>query len=196
MVAAHHLIWTVYGWWLPNDPRGSSSDSLRVVKLSELGPIHHGRKVVQPSSRELRDFYEVAQDTLKHEILCFTDADIAFVGQVIAKVIERRKYTCWASAVMPEHAHLVIRRHRDKAEEMLETFQQATREELIQAKRRNVTHPVWGGPGWKVFLNTPGQIRGRIRYVKNNPIKAGRPLQHWDFVQEYDGWMPWHPCAG
>ena len=23
IVIAHHLIWTAYGWWLPNDPRGS-----------------------------------------------------------------------------------------------------------------------------------------------------------------------------
>jgi len=25
MIIAHHLIWTAYGFWLPNDPRGSSS---------------------------------------------------------------------------------------------------------------------------------------------------------------------------
>ena len=23
IVIAYHLIWTVYGWWLPNDLRGS-----------------------------------------------------------------------------------------------------------------------------------------------------------------------------
>jgi hypothetical protein len=26
IVVAHHLIWTAYGWWLPNDPRGSMSN--------------------------------------------------------------------------------------------------------------------------------------------------------------------------
>ena len=25
LVIAYHLIWTAYGWWLPNDPRGSGS---------------------------------------------------------------------------------------------------------------------------------------------------------------------------
>jgi hypothetical protein len=25
MIAGYHLIWTAYGWWLPNDPRGSTS---------------------------------------------------------------------------------------------------------------------------------------------------------------------------
>ena len=27
-VAGFHLIWTAYGWWLPNDPRGSSSHEI------------------------------------------------------------------------------------------------------------------------------------------------------------------------
>jgi hypothetical protein len=25
IVIAHHIMWTLYGWWLPNDPRGSTS---------------------------------------------------------------------------------------------------------------------------------------------------------------------------
>ena len=28
IVIAHHLIWTVYGTWLPNDPRGSGSRAI------------------------------------------------------------------------------------------------------------------------------------------------------------------------
>jgi len=46
LVIAYHLIWTAYGWWLPNDPRGSGSEELRNDILSELGDIHHGRKRV------------------------------------------------------------------------------------------------------------------------------------------------------
>jgi hypothetical protein len=44
MVVGHHLVWTVYGWWLPNDPRGSSSHEVRVPQVAELGELHHGRK--------------------------------------------------------------------------------------------------------------------------------------------------------
>ena len=29
MVIGYHLIWTAYGWWLPNDPRGSTSHRIR-----------------------------------------------------------------------------------------------------------------------------------------------------------------------
>ena len=57
MVIAHHLIWTAYGWWLPNDPRGSSSHEIRVERIAEMGELHHGRKKAQPSSAELRRFF-------------------------------------------------------------------------------------------------------------------------------------------
>ena len=60
MVAAHHLIWTAYGWWLPNDPRGSSSREVRVDTLKDLGSFHRGRKLTQPSGAEIRRFYERA----------------------------------------------------------------------------------------------------------------------------------------
>ena len=43
-VIAHHLIWTLYGHWLPNDPRGSGSRELLDEKFAPLGEIHHGRK--------------------------------------------------------------------------------------------------------------------------------------------------------
>ncbi len=41
---AHHLIWTAYGWWLPNDSRGSMSRFIASDPIAELGELHHGRK--------------------------------------------------------------------------------------------------------------------------------------------------------
>jgi len=91
---------------------------------------------------------------------------------------------------MPDHVHLLIRRHRDLAEEMIGLFQKNSKTALIEANRRAVNHPVWGGPGWKVFLNNRKDMEGRVKYIRENPIKAGRPAQHGEFVKEYDGWMP------
>src|SRR5262245_7900420 len=36
-VLAYHLIITAYGFWLPNDPRGSWSDFVRVWELFRFG---------------------------------------------------------------------------------------------------------------------------------------------------------------
>ena len=190
MVAGYHLIWTVYGWWLPTDPRGSSSQEIRVEQLKDLGELHHGRKAVQPSSAELRRFYAQAEDLLKHPLLTFSDEEISLLGDTFGQVIRTNGLTCYECAIMPEHVHMLMRRHRDKAELMIENLQEASRAQLIRAGRRAPTHPVWGGPGWKVFLNTRRDFERVVRYIRDNPVKAGRAQKHWDFVTEYDGWMP------
>ena len=190
MVAGFHLIWTAYGWWLPNDPRGSSSHEIGVEKIAELGNLHHGRKPIQPPGREIKQFYVQARDVLKHPLLQLEDADIDLVAQTFGHVIKDRRYTCYACAIMPDHIHMLISKHRDHAEAMIANLQQASRDKLIHAGRRSPTHPVWGGPGWKVFLYTQEDFVREIGYIQQNPIKANRPEQTWEFVKPYDGWMP------
>ncbi len=111
MVVGFHLVWTAYGWWLPNDPRGSWSEEVRVEAIGALGEAHYGRKLTQPKSEELRRFYEQARDVLKHPLLSLTDEQIPLVGASFEKVIAERKYTCYACAIMPDHVHLLIRKH-------------------------------------------------------------------------------------
>ena len=74
IIIAHHLILSGYGHWLPNDPRGSGSEEIREEKLSDLGPIHHGRKQIQPPRRELKQFYRDANLLLDFEPIWFDDA--------------------------------------------------------------------------------------------------------------------------
>lgn len=190
MVAGYHLIWTAYGWWLPNDPRGSNSSEIRVEKLEPLGDIHFGRKKVQPPSREVKEFYRKAQDLLVHPLLTFEADDLPLLGAAAERVIRENGYTCYECAIMPDHVHMLIRRHRDHAEVMIEKLQNASREDVIKAQRRGASHPVWGGPGWKVFLETKTDFERTIKYIRNNPIKIGWPAQNWSFVKVYDGWLP------
>src|SRR5262249_48063727 len=105
MVAGYHLICTPYGWWLPNDPRGSSSHEIRVERIADSGELHHGRKRVQPSGAELRRFFRESRPVLTHEVLPFDDEDIALLGAGFEEVIAWRKYTCYACAIMPDHVH-------------------------------------------------------------------------------------------
>ena len=85
---------------------------------------------------------------------------------------------------------MIIRKHRHKAEDMLARLQASSHLALRTAGLRDLTHPVWGGPGWKVFLNDADDVRRTIKYVNDNPIKARLPAQEWSFVQSYDGWTP------
>jgi REP element-mobilizing transposase RayT len=91
---------------------------------------------------------------------------------------------------MPEHVHLLIRRHRDKAERMLAEFQNASRDDLIAERRRRGNHPVWGGPGWKGVQSTRDDLERTVRYVEANPLERNLPAQQWDFAKPYDGWLP------
>ena len=188
LLIGHHLIFTAYACWLPNDPRGSSSHVCATEVLRELGELHHGRKQVQPPSSEIRSFYDRADGKLKHPRLIFGTDEISLVANAFREVIEARGYTVYACAVMPDHAHLAVRKHRDRAEEMIEHLQESSRLRLRKENRRPNDHPVWGGPGWKVFLYTPDDFIRTIKYVEQNPIKQRLPAQAWDFVKRYDQW--------
>jgi REP element-mobilizing transposase RayT len=190
MIVGYHLIWTVYGAWLPNDPRGSSSHSIRRTAIADLGELHHGRKRVQPAGREIREFYNVAHEVLKHDFLPLADDEIAVVGRTFSEVIAARSYTCYACAMMPDHVHLLIRRHRDLPETMMTELQEASRVAVLQYGARPASHPIWGGPGWKVYLETADDIRRVVAYINENPTKARRTAQSWEFVKPYDGWLP------
>ncbi len=190
MIAGYHLLWTAYGWWLPNDPRGSMSHSIETNVLAQLGELHYGRKKIQPAGAEIRDFYQRAQSLLKHDLLKFRENEITVIAESFAETIRRCKYTCYACAIMPDHVHLLIRRHRHQGEEMIESFQQASRSTLIDQELRAIDHPAWGGPGWKVYLDSRDDFERTIRYIEQNPVKIGKPVQRWEFVTAYDGWLP------
>ena len=38
MILGLHFIFSAYGFWLPNDPRGSWSDTVRDLELLRFGP--------------------------------------------------------------------------------------------------------------------------------------------------------------
>jgi|RhiMethySRZTD1v2_1073278.scaffolds.fasta_scaffold1073596_1 REP element-mobilizing transposase RayT len=192
IVIAHHIMWTAYGWWLPNDPRGSTSKIIRNDLIGDLGELHFGRKSFQPASREIRNFYGQAAAVLKHPLLDFSAESFADVGNAFGRAISECRYTCFACAVMPDHVHLLIRKRRHNAEEMIERIQSISRTELIWAGLREPSHPVWTRGGWKVFLEHPDDVRRTIRYIENNPVKQRLPRQTWSFVQTYNDW-PLHP---
>lgn len=191
IVIAHHLIWTAYGHWLPNDPRGSGSKAISCDVIAELGELHYGRKKVQPLARDVREFYQRAAGVLKHALLTFDEKARSEIGNALEEVIHSERYMCYACAIMPDHLHILIRKHKHQAEQMLENLKNASR--LRLSRQFPPDHPIWtGGVGWKVFLDHPDEVRRTIGYVNKNPLKIGLPAQRWPFVKEYDGW-PLHP---
>ena len=190
MIAGFHLIWTAYGWWLPNDPRGSTSREIRAAVIADLGELHYGRKRIQPAGSVIREFYAAASERLKYPLLMFSDVEIQTIGNAFADVMRTRNYTCYGCAILPDHLHLLIRKHRDTAEAMIEFLQDSSRTAMQQTLTRGPDHPVWGGPGWKVYLETRDDIDRTIAYVRKDLVQGRGPEQKWPFVRPYDGWLP------
>lgn len=193
LVIAYHLVWTAYGWWLPNDPRGSFSKEIRNDIIAELGELHYGRKKVQPAGRVIREFYNEARPRLQHPLLSFDGPARQEIATSFAQVIEQERYTCYACAIMPDHVHILIRKHKHLAEDMMEKLKVASRAHLVHTNHRDADHPTWtAGGGWKVFLEHPDEVRRTSRYIEENPVKIGLPVQRSPFVKAYDNW-PLHP---
>jgi hypothetical protein len=187
IVIAHHLVLHGYGQWLPNDPRGSGSEELRQDKLAELGPIHTGRKRIQPPRSELRQFYQRAEPLLKYASVWIDDAKRRAIGEAFAQVVASRRYTIGACAVLCNHAHLCIRRHRGDALTMWNHFADNSRRTLRRLGLVAIDHPVWSTRPYKVFLYPPDDVQRAVAYVSANPAKEHLTPQAWPFVREYDG---------
>ena len=157
-IIVHHLLLHAYGHWLPNDPRGSGSGELRQEKFDHLGTIHKGRKKIQPSRKKLREFSQDAKPILDFELLWFDAEKRQTIGVAFAGLVEETGYTIWACAILKNHVHLCVRRHRDDAVTIWKRFADASRSALLQIDEIDDGHPVWSDRPYKVFLYSPGEI--------------------------------------
>ncbi|SRR6266496_876326 len=188
IVIAYHLVWTIYGYWLPNDLRGSMSKRIRNDLLKELGDLHYGRKKIQPLAKDLRAFDERADAVLKFPVIELSADARRTIADAFAHVVTKCKYTCYACAIMPDHVHLLIRKHKHQAGEMIHNLQRQSHLLLRERGFFDMHHPIWGGPGWNVFLDHPEEVWRTISYIEQNPVKIGLPKQEYAFVTPYNNW--------
>lgn len=196
LILGYHLILTAYGFWLPNDPRGSWSDFVGAWELLKFGPatkVNSGRSVAaMPHNHELR---RAAKAALKYPPVEFTGHQASAIAQGFREACTVHEIRVWACAILPEHVHLVIQRHALRAEGIGWRLKiESTRalrsaglhpfEELATDKDQVPT--VWAKGRWKVFLNSPEEVQRSIRYVEQNPTKEGKRRQHWSFVHPYE----------
>jgi len=191
MVIAHHIILTRYGHWLPNDPRGSMSAHAYIPQIAELGESHFGRREKQPSRRELCEFHREASCRLAHPVLWWNDAERQAIALALGTVVREEQLTCYACAVLANHAHLLIRKHRLKAEEMSTKFKDSGRRALVAAQLAPPDHPVFSADPCHIYKSDPKAVRTCIRYINENPQKHNLPQAAYPFLKEYDEW-PFH----
>jgi REP-associated tyrosine transposase len=195
MVLAYHAIITTYGFWLPNDPRGSWSDFVRAWELFWYGgatKVDATRSVARaPHNRALRELQKTA---LLYEEVCFDGKQAQCVGLGFKSRIFKSGYQILACSILQQHVHLVLARHRFHVEFMINQLKGAATRALSDAglhplqnyrnKHGAIPSP-WTVGLWKVFLDSPEAIRRAIKYVEENPLREGKPKQRWSFVMPY-----------
>ena len=196
MVLAYHMILSAYGFWLPNDPRGSWSTEVWAKDLKPFGdPIDPGtRRSVANRTHDRASRLEAK----KHLVLPpvrFNGVQANAIVNGIASITARLRVVVFALAIMPDHLHMVIERHAMMIEEFAGFVKRAGSRHLNKAgvhpfreyaEPGESAHSPWCVGGWFVYLNSIVDIRGRISYVENNPAKAGMKRQSWHLVQPYE----------
>jgi REP element-mobilizing transposase RayT len=184
MILGSHVIFCTYGFWLPNDPRGSWSD---FVGAWELLPFGHATKTDTRQSvagaRHDPAIRRDAKQALKHAPISFTGLQARAVGQGFAHYLDRAGIDVWACSILPKHVHMVIGRHKFDVEYIVNQLKGHATRRLMAEQVHPEAPRAWARGMWKVFLNDADDIDRAVRYVENNPLKEGLLPQRWAFVR-------------
>jgi hypothetical protein len=103
------VVFGAYGFWLPNDPRGSWSDFVGSWDLFRYGPANTtGETRSVAHSDHDRALRLVAKNALKYPPVQFTGIQARAIGRGFAQYVERSGRAVWACAILPDHVHLVL----------------------------------------------------------------------------------------
>ncbi len=196
MVLATHVIFSAYGFWLPNDPRGSWSDFVAAWEL-----LLAGGKTTKAATRRsvAHDEHDCearlrAKEALKYPAVEFTGTQALSVIHGFSAAIQESDYRVFACSILPAHVHMVIGRHRLDAKRIVGHL----KGRASQALEREGLHPLaafrsadgsiptpWGRKSWEVFLNERENVARAVEYVEQNPVKEGKKRQERSFVLPY-----------
>ncbi len=176
VIIAYHAIFTTYGTWLPNDPRGSYSKKIYQEELAALGKINYGRQYPQPDRETTRRFRTAAVPRLKRRPYYLDDSTRPIVAEGFANVCDRLNLVVCACAIMNDHVHLLVLRSKYKIEYLTNQFKGGA----TSALQLNKTP--WTRNGWKVFIDDEDALCPCVQYIERNPETAGLSPQQWEFV--------------
>jgi len=188
MIIGFHVIFSAYGFWLPNDPRGSWSDFVgawELVRFGKATKVSTTRSVAHVKhDRRLR---EDARAALEYPPVQFTGRQALAVGQGFARASKEGGYPVCACAILPEHVHLVLGIHARSIGRVVGHLKaRATQRLAHDGLWPQDGRPVWGRKNWKVFLDTVAGVKRAIAYVEANPEREDKPRQRWSFVTPFE----------
>jgi REP element-mobilizing transposase RayT len=195
MVRWYHLIMTAYGFWLPNDPRGSWSDFVGAWELYKFGPATRTdeKRSLAHDPHDVQARRE-AKRALKYPPVRFDERQRLLIADGFGRAVEEGSYQVAACCIGHDHTHLIVERH----ERTIERIAQHLKSKSTMALTREEAHPLgayrksngtiptsWSVGVWSVFISDESQLRAAIRYVERHPMKEGLGEQRWGFVNPF-----------
>ena len=189
VILAYHAIFATYGFWLPNDPRGSWSDfvgSWELLKFGRATTTDTRRSVAAPPHNAAAR--QAARRALKYPPAILNGLQARAVGHGFHIAAKESGCAIHACSILPEHVHIVVGRHTKTIENMVAHLKAKASTELRKADLHPFVHDdqvyqsVWADGRWKVFLDAPDDVQRAIKYVEDNPLKEGKPRQRWQCV--------------
>jgi REP element-mobilizing transposase RayT len=195
MVIAYHAIFAAYGFWLPNEERGSWSTEVWAPHLKEFGPATKTTERRSLANRTFdRDRRKAARASLKYPAVRFTGLQARAIARGFADIAAKLDLQLYACAIMRDHVHIVPRRHRLSIEETVGHLKRAATRELsreglhpladYRSARGRVPSP-WVENGWFRYLDNDAAVVGAIDYVWDNPTKIDLRHQPWWFLTKH-----------
>ncbi len=196
-ILGFHFIFSACGFWLPNDPRGSWSDTIRQFQLLRYGQatkLATTRSVVAlPHDIEAR---LEAKRSLRYPPVHFTGEQARAIARGFGVAVAEHNYHVHALAILPEHVHLVMAWHPRHCDDIAKHLKAKATRQLTDAGLHPLaahrsasgrTPSPWARNHWCPFIVSLRQMLVAIRYVQTNPIKAGLRAQHWNLVAPFGG---------
>jgi REP element-mobilizing transposase RayT len=193
-----HLCWGTYGFWLPNDPRGSGSRQVFADHLKLFGEATFVEDRTRSRARHEHDRTQrlAAKRSLQRPAVRFDGHQAKCVAVAFGELLAELAIPVWACAVLPDHVHLVVGPSGIHGDILSQRLKGRATNALVAAK----LHPFldemddggqvpkcWQEKQWPVFKYDPVSVRRAIKYVEDNPVKEGKKRQVWSFVIPYIG---------
>jgi REP element-mobilizing transposase RayT len=138
-----------------------------------------------------RAWRQNTQAVLKEKPVVLDGAQARAVARGLDAAKREGNYRVWRCAVLPTHVHLLMAPADDRscgkaAGHLKARVTQTMRSERLHPfldAECDITNPLWARRFRCRWVTERHWLAGALRYVGNNPVKAGLPRQRWWFEE-------------
>ena len=96
------------------------------------------------------------------------------------KWLAERGWVIYAAVLLSTHIHLLMRNENGRSAQLLKDIGQFKRLTAFQINPLiQQTGSFWAREDFDHWIRTPEKFESAVRYIANNPVKAGR-VKHWE----------------